>query len=173
MHFICLLDPPFIYKGSHVPRPSVITRGNKRVDIGTPVYVRDRFYVTIDCNIIHGTPPITIQWFRNGSPDLSRGNVSTITVINTTSNGDVFTCRAQNIEGFDTESTVINVDYGTYICMYSKCVSCIFINVCVWVYDIYYSYTIQGYVQFYIAVNMHILKFKNTITHICIRSTSH
>ena len=123
---IHILDPPDIDEGSHVPRPSVVIRGNRRVNIGTPVYVHDGFDVIIDCNIVNGTPPIIIQWFHNGSPDLSRGNFSTITVINATSNGDVFTCRAENIEGFDTESTVINVDYGTYVCMHSKCVSCIF-----------------------------------------------
>ena len=161
---MCLLDAPVIDEGSHVPRPSVITRGNKRVIIGTSVYVHDGFDVIIDCNIVNGTPPITIQWFRNGSPDLSRGNVSTITVINATSNGDIFTCRAENIEGFDMESTVINVDYGTYICMYSKCVSCIFhICMCV-VYDVHYA--IQGNVQFCIAVDIHTMKFKDTIIHI-------
>ena len=106
-----ILDPPDIDKGSHVPRPSVITRGNKTVKIGTPVYVHDGFDVIIDCNIVNGTPPITIQWFRNGSPDLTRGNVSTITITNA-SNGDVFKCRADNIKGFDTENTVIHIEHG-------------------------------------------------------------
>ena len=106
-----ILDPPDIDKGSHVPRPSVITRGNKTVKIGTPVYVHDGFDVIIDCNIVNGTPPITIQWFHNGSPDLTRGNVSTITITNA-SNGDVFKCRADNIKGFDTENTVIHIEHG-------------------------------------------------------------
>ena len=111
-----ILDPPVIDKGSFVPRPSVITRGNKRVKIGTPVYVHDGFDVTIDCNIVNGTPPITIQWFRNGSPDPTRGNVSTITITDA-SNGDVFKCRADNIRGFDSESTTIYVEYGKCVCV--------------------------------------------------------
>ena len=112
-----VLDPPAIDKGSYVPRPSVITSGNRRVNIGTPVYVHTVYDVIIDCNIVNGTPPITIQWFCNGSPDSTRGNVSTITITDP-SNGDVFKCRADNIEGFDTESTVIHVEYGKYIRMY-------------------------------------------------------
>ena len=115
--YLYLLDLPEIDEGSHIPTPSVITTGNKRVKIGTPVYVHDGFDVTIDCNIVNGTPPITIQWFRNGSPDPSRGNVSTITITDA-SNGDVFKCRADNVEGFDTESTVTHVEYGTYLSLY-------------------------------------------------------
>ena len=75
-----ILDPPDIDEGLFISRPSVITRGNKTVKIGTPVYVYSGFDVIIDCNIVNGTPPITIQWFRNGSPDTSRGNFSTITI---------------------------------------------------------------------------------------------
>ena len=138
--YVCMyiLDPPDINEGSFVPRPSVITRGNKRVKIGTPVYIHDGFNVTIDCNIVNGTPPITIQWFRNGSPDATRGNISTITITDA-SNGDVFRCRADNIIGFDTESIVIHVKYGkcmSYVCMYmylkSQCVVCVmYVCVCV------------------------------------------
>ena len=112
--YLYLLDLPEIDKGSHVPTPSVITSGNKRVKIGTPVYVHDGFDVTIDCNIVNGTPPITIQWFRNGSPDPTRGNVSTITITDA-SNGDVFKCRADNVIGFDAESTVIFVIASKWI----------------------------------------------------------
>ena len=100
-----------IDEGSYVPRPFVISRDNKTVKIGTPVHVHTGYDVIIDCNIVNGTPPITIQWFRNGSPDSSRGNISTITITDA-SNGDVFQCRADNTEGFDTESTVIHVEYG-------------------------------------------------------------
>ena len=109
-----ILDPPVIDEGSHVPRPPVITRSNKRVKIGTPVYAHEGFDVIIDCNIVNGSRPITIQWFRNGSPDLTRGNVSTITIADA-SNGDVFKCRAGNVKGFDTENTIIFVEYGKYI----------------------------------------------------------
>ena len=116
-YLYCILDPPDIEEGSFIPRPSVITRGNKTVKIGTPVYVYTGYDVIIDCNIVNGTPPITIQWFRNGSPDSTRGNVSTITITDA-SNYDVFQCRADNIAGFDTESTVVYVEYGKYPLMY-------------------------------------------------------
>ena len=106
-----------IDEGSLIPRPSVITRGNKTVKIGTPVYVHTGYDVIIDCNIVNGTLPITIQWFHNGSPDSTRRNVSTITITDA-SNDDVFQCRADNIAGFDTESTVVYVEYGKYPLMY-------------------------------------------------------
>ena len=109
-----ILDPPDLDRGSFVPRPSVITKGNKRVKIGTSVYVRDGFDVIIDCNIVNGTRPINITWFRNGSPYPTRGNVNTITITNA-SNGDVFNCRVDNIVGFDIERTVIHVEYGKYV----------------------------------------------------------
>ena len=112
---MCKIDPPVIDKGSFVQRPSVITRGNKRVKIGTPVYVHSGFDVIIDCNIVNGTPPINITWFHNGSPYPTRGSVSTIAITDA-SNGDVFKCRADNIIGFDTESTTIHVEYG--MCIY-------------------------------------------------------
>ena len=95
----------------------------RQFNIGTPVYVYTGYDVTIDCNIVNGTPPITIQWFRNGSPDSTRGNVSTITITDA-NNGDVFQCRADNIAGFDTENTVIHVEYG-------KCECCICLFVCI------------------------------------------
>ena len=113
---------PVIDKGSFVPIPSVITRGSKSVTIGTPVYVHSGFDVIIDCNTVSGTPPINITWFRNGSPYPTIGNDSTITITDA-SNGDVFKCRADNIEGFDTESTTIYVKNGKCIChkfIYSK-----------------------------------------------------
>ena len=105
---ISLLVAPDIDEGSFVARPSVITRENKRVKIGTPVYVYDGYDVIIDCNIIEGTPPITITWFRNGSSDSTRGNVSTITITDA-NNGDVFNCRAENNITFDSHSTIIYV----------------------------------------------------------------
>ena len=109
-----MLDPPVIDEGLHTSRSSIIMKGNKTVKIGTPVYVYSGFDVTIYCNIVNGTPPITIKWFRNGSPDLTRGNVSTITITDA-SNGDVFKCRADNIIGFDTEYTTIHVEHGKYV----------------------------------------------------------
>ena len=105
-----------------MPRPSVIIRGNKRVKIGTPVYVHSGFDVIIDCDISNGTPPINITWFRNGSPYPTEGNVSTITITDARNN-DVFECRVDNIIGFDTENTTIYVEFGKYTYTY-KCNSC-------------------------------------------------
>ena len=104
-------DPPDIDEGSFVSQPSTVTNGMKKVKIGSPVYVRKGYNVVIVCNIADGTPSITIQWFRNGSPDPTRGNVSTITITDAR-NGDVFKCRADNNIGFDSESTIINIIYG-------------------------------------------------------------
>ena len=119
MLLLCLhiLDPPVIDKGSFIPRPSVIARGNKRVKIGTPAYIYNGFDITIDCNFVNGTPPINITWFRNESPYPTRGSVSTITITDA-SNGDVFKCRAGNMIGFDTESTTVYVEYGKCVHTY-------------------------------------------------------
>ena len=113
--YLYILDPPVIDEGSFIPRPSNITRGNKRVKIGTSVYVYGEFDVIIDCNIINGTPPITITWFRNGSPYPANGNTSNTITITDGNDGDVFKCRADNIVGFDMESTTVYVECGKYI----------------------------------------------------------
>ena len=84
-----------------------------RVKIGTPVYVYSGFDIIVDCKLLDGSHPVTIKWFRNGSPDLTRGNVSTIT-INDASNGDVFSCRADNIIGNDTSENTTIRKYGKY-----------------------------------------------------------
>ena len=105
---IQLGEPPVIDEGIFVPQPPNIISDNKRVKIGTPVYVVNGFNVTIDCGIIRGESPITISWLHNGVPDPSRGNVSTITITDA-SDGDVFTCRANNSIDFDVEKTTINV----------------------------------------------------------------
>ena len=113
MYWYCLLlgDPPDIDEGSFVSRPHIVTNENKEVKIGSPVYVLEGFNVTINCELVGGTPPINIEWFRNGSPYLTRENDSTITLTNS-SNGDVFRCRADNSIGFDIESTTINIVYS-------------------------------------------------------------
>ena len=106
-----ILGPPVIDEGSFVLMPSSITSGDKRVKIGTPVYVHDGYNVIIDCEVVDGSPPINITWFRNGSPYPTSGSVSTITITDANYE-DVFKCRADNSIGFDIESTVIYVEYG-------------------------------------------------------------
>ena len=119
--YLYILDPPVIDKGSFVPRPSTITKGNKRTKIGTPVYVHKGFDVIIDCKTVNGTPPITITWFRNGSPYPAIGNTSFTITITDASNGDIFECRAENIIGFDTENTTIYIECGkNIICSFYK-----------------------------------------------------
>ena len=99
-------NPPDIDEGPHIERPTNITEGNKRVTIGSPVYVREGYSVTIDCATVSGTPPITIRWFHNGT--LIAGNVNNITITDA-NNSDVITCRADNNVGFDEEATAITV----------------------------------------------------------------
>ena len=101
--------PPDIDEGPFVPIPPNITIGTKRVNVGSPVYVFSASDVIIDCNIINGTPPITILWLRNNEVvNSSVGNSSTITITDA-EDGDVFTCRADNNIGFDEASSIINV----------------------------------------------------------------
>ena len=105
-------DPPDIDEGTMVQKPdNITTKGNKRVKIGTDVYVVDGYNVTIDCNIASGTPPITISWLLNGTE--FGGNDATITITDATY-GDVITCRANNSIGFDEESTTIHVDCKSF-----------------------------------------------------------
>ena len=122
-------DPPDIDDGSFVSRPYNVTKGTKKVNIGSPVYVHVGFDVIIDCNTVNGTPPITIQWFHNGSPYPTRGNISNAITITNASNGDVFKCRADNNIGFDTESTTIHVIQGKlmmHIIMYVHMYACLY-----------------------------------------------
>ena len=101
-------DPPDIDEGPPFPETKKLIIKDVEVKIGSPVYVVDGYDVTIICDILTGTNPISIMWFHNGAPDPTRGNVSTITVTDA-ADGDVFTCRAENNIGFDMENTIINV----------------------------------------------------------------
>ena len=100
--------PPDIDEGPFIPLPYSLTRLRMTVKIGSPVYVVDGFNVIINCNILTGTPPVTILWFRNGVLDLSLGSNNSVT-INDARDGDVFTCRADNIIGQDNETSIIYV----------------------------------------------------------------
>ena len=100
--------PPDIDEGPFIPQPLDVMPGDMTVSIRTPVYVVDGFNVTMVCNILNGTCPITIMRLHNGAPYPTGGNISNITVTDY-NDGDVFTCRADNIVGFDMENTTINV----------------------------------------------------------------
>ena len=99
---------PDIDEGPFIPIPPTIPPGDIEVQIGSLAYVVNGSDVTLVCDVISGTCPISLIWFRNGVLDPTRGNTSTITVSNY-NDGDEFTCRAENGVGFDEESTTINV----------------------------------------------------------------
>ena len=110
-----LVVPPDINEGPFEPQPDPITPGDKTVQIGTPVYVLGRNDVSIVCDIASGAPPITIRWFINGMEDTSFENLSTITITDVCADDDrdMYMCRAENDNGFDEETTTINV-FGEY-----------------------------------------------------------
>ena len=101
-------NPPDIDEGPFIPLPPTLLPGDMMVMIGAPAYIVDGFYLTIVCNLANGTRPITIMWLRDGQPYAAGGNNSVITVSDYT-DGEVFTCRADNIVGFDTENTTVIV----------------------------------------------------------------
>ena len=113
LHTVSILlgDPPDIDEGPMVQKQDNITKENERVKIGTNVSVVVGYNVTIDCNIVNGTTPITLSWLLNGTE--FRGNDTTITITDATY-GDVITCRANNTIGFDEESTTIHVDCKSF-----------------------------------------------------------
>jgi len=108
---LTLGDPPDIDEGPFEPDPDPITAGDKTVSVSTPVYVIGGSDVRIVCKIASGTRPITIKWFRNGVEVTSLGNVSTIilTKVDINNDGDMYTCRAENLIGFDEETTFVYV----------------------------------------------------------------
>ena len=105
-------DPPDIDEGPFEGLPSAVPPGDRTVTINTPAYIVDGFNLTLVCNIASGTRPITIMWLRDGQPYPAGGNNSVITVSDYT-DGEVFTCRAENVVGFDMENTTVNV-FGKY-----------------------------------------------------------
>ena len=93
-----------------IPQPQVIPNTDVTVMIGSPAYIVDGYDLTITCNVITGTPPINISWYRNG--DSSRRNTSAIAISNVNinkDNGVVYTCRAENDKGYDEQLTIVNV----------------------------------------------------------------
>ena len=85
-----------------------VERGVIRVNIGTPVFIIDKFNVTIDCNTNTETPPKLFSWFHNNKPDQYRGNESSITIAVPNAadiNGDNYTCKVENHDGSVYSST--------------------------------------------------------------------
>ena len=121
-HAICVIymhallgDPPDIDEGPFMPLPPALRPGDRTVRINTPAYIVDGFNLTLECNLVGGTPPITIKWLRDGQPYQARGNNSVITVFDYV-DGEEFTCRANNSIGFDIKNTTIKV-FGKLICV--------------------------------------------------------
>ena len=105
-------DPPDIDEGPFIPLPPTLPPGDRTVKINTPAYIVDGFNLTLVCNIASGTRPITIMWLRDRQLYPAGGNNSVITVSDYT-DGEAFTCRAENVVGFDMENTTVNV-FGKY-----------------------------------------------------------
>ena len=100
--------PPDIDEGPFIDLPDSLPPGDVTVKIGSPVYVVDGSDVIINCDILTGTPPVTIIWLRNGVLDSSLGSANSVTIDDYVE-GDTFTCRADNNIGFDTETSTISV----------------------------------------------------------------
>ena len=100
--------PPDIDEGPFKDLPDSLPPGDVTVKIGSLVYVVDGSDVIINCDILTGTPPVTIIWLRNGVLDSSLGNANSIT-IDDYMEGDMFICRADNVIGFDNETSTIRV----------------------------------------------------------------
>ena len=103
-----LVFPPDIDKGVKPPRAS---KGVVRVKIGTPVYIIDNFNVTIDCNITRGKQPVILSWLHDNTLfNQTIGTASSITIPVTNAadiDGDVYTCRAEDVIGYDEMNTTI------------------------------------------------------------------
>ena len=93
--------------------PFTVENGAMRVNVGATVYTVNGLTIAISCNVIAEESPITISWSRNGEPDQSRENVSTIEVTDAT-HCDVFTCRVENGMGFDHAETAIRFTISAF-----------------------------------------------------------
>ena len=82
------------------------------------MYVQGGFDVKIDCNAVNGSLPITIQWLRNGLHYQTMQRVVSTVTITDANNGDVFTCKATNILGSDTEDSTIYVQHCKWHVIY-------------------------------------------------------
>ena len=129
------MEPPDIDEGSG---RFVISNSRKRAKIGTRITVFRGTPIIIDCNIASGTPPINITWFRNGSPYPTEGSTSSITITDPRRR-EIFKCRADNIAGFDIESSRIFVTCG-------KCTLCMYMYIRTCMYKPYIAYICIIYV---------------------------
>ena len=107
-----ITEPPYIDESTS-QNPTVMN-GIITIQVGNPVYIIESYNdVSIICNVIRGELPITFSWYCNEEPDQCRGNVSTITVTNP-KDGDVFTCRVDNMYGTDISSTTVRLIHETF-----------------------------------------------------------
>ena len=101
-HFILLGAPLDIDEGPLIPPPPDVKSENISVKIGFPVFILDRFDrdVIIDCIFL-------LEYIQLPSVGFTIDyNVSTIRVTDYR-DGDVFSCKVDDIIGFDEESTAI------------------------------------------------------------------
>ena len=128
MFCLYTLGPPVIDRGPSVQQPSVYTRGDKRVKIGTPVYIYDIYTIRIDCGVINEIIPTTYSWIFYGVPyyQFRRSGGKTFIVEDDFWDGDYYECRADNLLGFDTARSTIYSRYCKYV--YTVCHMHIFIS---------------------------------------------
>ena len=94
--------------------PPIIMREDQIFKIGSQAYVFKGYVITFDCNVVNGTPPITISWFRNNVEiDSRQGNSSNLT-IPSARDGEIVSCRAINNIGSDMATSAIQGMYYKY-----------------------------------------------------------
>ena len=93
-------------------------RGSVTVDVGQRVEVVAGTDVTIRCNASLGNPPGTREWLKNGRPIPMNSTLYVVQLDGSLFLPDVtvmavnkadFTCRVENIRGFDEETSWVIV----------------------------------------------------------------
>ena len=93
--------------------PPIIMREDQRFKIGSQAYVFKGYVITFVCNVVNGTPPITIMWFRNDVLISSQENSFTIEITGAR-DSEIVSCRAINNIGSDMATSAIQGMYYKY-----------------------------------------------------------
>ena len=147
MFCLYTLGLPVIDRGPFVP--SVYTRGNKSVKIGTPVYSYYEYTIRIDCGVVNEIIPTTYSWIYYGGPyyNFRQSGGRTFIVDDDYYDGDYYECRADNLFGFDTARSTIHSRYSKYV--YTVCHMHIFIIYCTYIQIHIYVSMCVSYTVFY------------------------
>ena len=114
---MCLICPVIVFD-EDVSQPTSVENGVMRVTIGSTAYIVDGFTVQIVCNATSmiSEYPVTISWRRNGEHDRTRGNMSMI-IVTDANHGDVFTCVAENVLGYNNTKTTEIIFANKHFCI--------------------------------------------------------